>query len=72
MYLCLDNDEVSAETLNSDLEKISTWATKWKFTFNNTETELLNVGHILVACLHSYKYCLSRKLLENMHNSFIL
>ena len=25
MYLCLDNDDVRAEVLNSDLEKISAW-----------------------------------------------
>ena len=119
MYLCLDNHKVSAEILNSDLEKISTWATKWKVTFNNTKTELMNVwwkkdlrplplkfentlltdlkqrrhlgvtlqqnckwdepiksiivkGCSLVACFRSYKYCLCRKLLENMYKSFIL
>ena len=44
MYLCLDNDELCAEVLNSDLVKICTWATKWKVTFNNAETELMNVS----------------------------
>ena len=41
MYLCLDND-VRVEILNSDLEKISAWATTWKVTFNNIKTELMN------------------------------
>ena len=119
MYLCHHNDEARAETLNSDLEKISTWATKWKVTFNNTTTELINVlrekelrplplkfentlltaleqhkhlgvilqnnckwdehikciiakSPVLVACLRSYKYRLSRKSLENMYEPFIL
>ena len=43
IYLCLNNDEVCTEILNSDLEKISTSATKWKATCNSTKTELMNI-----------------------------
>lgn len=42
MYLCLDNNRIRAEVLNSDLEKISNWALKWKIKFNQSKTELLN------------------------------
>ena len=116
MCLCLDNDEVHAEILNSDSENTSTGATKWKVTFYNTKTELKNVprkkdlrplpikfedtareqhkhlgvilqkycewdehiksiivkGRILVACLRSDEYRLSRKSLENVYKSVIL
>ena len=44
MYLCLDNDDVCAEILNSHLEKISVWATTWKITFNNIKAELMNIS----------------------------
>ena len=42
MYLSLNNDDIRAEILGSDLEKVSTWATRWKVTFNQAKTELLN------------------------------
>ena len=44
MYLCLDNDDLCAEILNSDLEKINILASKCKVTFNSTKTELMNVS----------------------------
>ena len=44
MYLCLDNDDVCAEILNSRLEKISVWATIWKITFNNIKAELRKIS----------------------------
>ena len=33
-----------AETLNSDLENISVWATTWKVTYNNIKAELMNIS----------------------------
>ena len=44
MYLCLDNDDVRAEILNSDLEKISAWANTWKVAFNDIKTEVMNIS----------------------------
>ena len=44
MYLCLDNQNIRAEILNSDLDKISEWALKWKVKFNEEKTELLNIS----------------------------
>ena len=119
MYLGLENTNIRTEVLNSDLDKISNWAAKWKIKFNQTKTELMTISNrivpdtqplifndeileetnshkhlgvhiqnnckwevhiksilskcrILVACLRSFKYRLSRKSLETMYKSFIL
>eukprot|EP00916_Digyalum_oweni_P015278 GHVL01024979.1.p1 GENE.GHVL01024979.1~~GHVL01024979.1.p1 ORF type:complete len:117 (+),score=8.25 GHVL01024979.1:124-474(+) len=37
MYLCLENDDMRADILNSDLDKIRAWA------FNCQKTELLDI-----------------------------
>ena len=109
---------VRAQTLNRDLDRISEWAQKWKVSFNETKTELLNFVRgaeqlyplwfgstfidnseehkhlgvifqsnckwdthiktlaskvsILISCLKSYKYRLSRKSLEAMYKSFVM
>ena len=34
LSLALNNPEIQAEILNYDLEKIRTWAKKWKVKFN--------------------------------------
>ena len=43
MYLSLENPTIRAEVLNSDLQKIMTWANKWKVNFNQAKTELMNI-----------------------------
>ena len=43
MYLCLENHQLRAEILNSDLVKIMTWANNWKVNFNQSKTELMNI-----------------------------
>ena len=109
---------VRGDILNRDLDKILEWSQKWKVTFNEAKTELLNFtrgaaptspimfgstnvegkeGHkhlgvifqsdckwdthiktiaskvnMLISCLKSYKYRLSRRSLETMYKSFIL
>lgn len=42
MSLALNNPDIRAEILNSDLEKINSWAKRWKVKFNEQKTELLN------------------------------
>ena len=42
-YLSLENDVTRAQVLNSDLQKISSWATKWKVKFSAPKTDLLNI-----------------------------
>ena len=37
------NPDTRATTLNADLEKIASWAKKWKINFNATKTELLTI-----------------------------
>jgi hypothetical protein len=41
--LSMNNPVVQAEMLNSDLEKIVTWASNWKVKFNELKTEQLNI-----------------------------
>ena len=43
-YLSLDNDIQREEILNSDLNKISLWATTWKVKFSAPKTDLLNIS----------------------------
>ena len=43
IYLSLNDNNIRGETLNSDLEKIKAWASKWKVNFNCQKTELLNI-----------------------------
>ena len=43
MYLTLDNNPTRTLRLNSDLEKIKTWAQTWKVTFNANKTDKLNI-----------------------------
>ncbi|WP_419611672.1 reverse transcriptase domain-containing protein [Thiolapillus sp.] len=118
LSLALNNPDLRAEILNYDLEKISTWAKKWKVKFNQEKTELLNFTrgiqpnqqlvfdstllnntthhkhlgvvlqnncrwdehirsisnktNMLISCLRSYKYKISRMALETMYKSFIM
>ena len=118
MSLSSNDTIVRTNTLNSDLEKVAVWATKWKVNFNESKTELVNIKRgnnpvldlyfsnhtlhekeshkhlgitlqsncrwgehvesiirkaaMLINCLTSFKYKLSRKALEIMYKSFIL
>ena len=119
MYLGLEDTTTRTNILNSDLDKINSWANKWKVKFNETKTKLMTISNhttpdtqplifnndtleeidshkhlgviiqnnckwdrhiksilskcrILVGCLRSFKYRLSRKSLETMYKSFIM
>ena len=43
MYLSLNDDHARTLTLNSDMDKIQTWASTWKVTFNALKTDKLNI-----------------------------
>ena len=43
MYKSLNHDDTRSQLLNQDLDKISTWASKWKVLFNSLKTKLLNI-----------------------------
>ena len=51
LSLALNNPDIRAEILNSDLDKIKNWAKKWKVKFKEDKTDLLNItrdcNHIL-------------------------
>jgi hypothetical protein len=42
MSVALNNPDIRAEILNHDLEKITNWAKRWKVTFNEGKTDLVN------------------------------
>ena len=42
LYLSLNDHILRTATLNSDLQRINTWAIIWKVTFNALKTELVN------------------------------
>ena len=39
LYIIVDNPLVAANTLNADLTKLHTWASKWLVTFNPSKSE---------------------------------
>ena len=39
LYIIVDDAIQAAETLNSDLEKVSRWAQQWLVTFNPAKSE---------------------------------
>ena len=41
LSLALNDPDIRAELLNSDLDKIKNWARKWKVKFNEDKTDLL-------------------------------
>ena len=45
IYLCLDDVDTRSTILNSDMLKITNWATKWKVYFNPAKTELMTISN---------------------------
>jgi len=45
IYLSLDNPQDRTDILNSDLTKITIWAKKWKISFSEPKTKLLNFSN---------------------------
>ena len=43
MSLALKDPDRRATILNSDLEKINSWAKRWKVSFNEEKTEMLTL-----------------------------
>ena len=41
-FIIVDDPVISAARLNTDLEKISRWATTWLVTFNPSKSECLS------------------------------
>ena len=39
LYCIVDNQEIAAESLNSDLDSLYTWSTDWGVTFNSNKTK---------------------------------
>ena len=52
LYMIVDNPLHTANTLNQDLVKISTWADKWLVTFNTQKTESLLISRKINKPIH--------------------
>ena len=44
LYIIVENPELAAQLLNTDLEKITKWANTWLVIFNPTKTETLLIS----------------------------
>ncbi len=48
----VENPDVAARTLNSDLTTISNWAKRWLVTFNPKKTESLLISRKKIQSIH--------------------
>ena len=67
LFLVVDNPNTTAETLNSDLEKITQWAKTWLVTFNPAKTESLLISRKVIQPVHPPLYMLNEQIKE-VHN----
>ena len=42
LYLIVDDQQETAQTLNDDLVKVNAWSTKWLVNFNPQKTETIS------------------------------
>ena len=64
LFLVVDNPDTAAQTLNSDLEKISKWAKTWLVKFNPAKTESLLISRKVIQPLHPPLYMLNQQIQE--------
>ena len=68
LYMIVENPLTTAEVLNSDIHKISTWAKKWLVTFNPLKTESLIISRKVNKPNHPYIYMENNQITEvNSH-----
>ena len=59
LFLVVENPDTAAETLNSDLEKITQWANTWLVKFNPAKTESLLISRKVIKPVHTHLYAKS-------------
>ena len=60
----MENLELAAQLLNTDLEKITKWAKTWLVTFNPTKTETLLISRKVSQQAHPDLFMLRQKITE--------
>ena len=65
IFHVVDNPNTTAQTLNSDIEKISKWAKAWLVKFNPAKTEYLLISRKVIQTLRPPLYMLNQQTLEN-------
>ena len=56
LYIIVDNPLQAATTLNEDLEKLHSWASKWLVTFNPSKSEAITFTRKRIRPLHPPLY----------------
>ena len=64
LFLVVDNPDTAAETLNSDLEKITQWANTWLVKFNPAKTESLLISRKVIKPVHTPLYMQNHEIEE--------
>ena len=64
LLLVVENPDTAAETLNSDLERITQWANTWLVKFNPAKTESLLISRKVIKPVHSQLYMQNHEIKE--------
>ena len=64
LYIIVENPELAAQLLNTDLEKITKWAKTWLVTFNPSKTETLLISRKVSQQAHPDLFMLGQKITE--------
>jgi hypothetical protein len=50
LYIVIENPQIAAQKLQSDIQKITAWADEWLVTFNQSKTESLIISRKRNSC----------------------
>ena len=64
LFIVVENPDTAAQTLNSDLDKITKWAKDWLVSFNPIKTETLLISRKLIQPAHPPLHMLNIQISE--------
>ena len=64
LFIVVENPDTAAQTLNSDLEKITKWAKDWLVSFTPIKTETLLISRKLIQPAHPPLHMLNKQISE--------
>ena len=64
LFLVVENPDTAADTLNSDLERITQWASTWLVKFNPAKTESLLISRKVIKPVHTHLYMQNHEIKE--------
>ena len=62
LFIVVENPDTAAQTLNSDLEKITKWAKDWLVSFNPIKTETTLISRKLIQPAHPPLHMLNKQI----------